>query len=108
MNTTGIILVGVLLLVGGLAISIPGVLAYRTLLLRAPLSVDEQLKELRLAIDTSEALRAANERTIDQLLAETKQLKRDNDELRYSIKRLSAQVVALGGTPVIDSTKLAQ
>lgn len=84
----------------------PGLLAYRSLLLRAPVSSDDQIKQLRQEVDDLNRTVEAQQRGMDTMQAEVRRLTWANAELQNALVRLSAQVVALGGKPVVEVEKL--
>lgn len=86
----------------------PGLLAYRSILLRAPVSPEEQIRRLQEQIDDLSSTVSAQEKGMEAMQAEVRRLKWANAELQNAVVRLSAQVVALGGKPVVDATQLIQ
>lgn len=108
MNTTQILLAVAVLVVVGLAVSLPGLLAYRSLLMRSPVSPEEQIRRLQQRVDELEAIQIAQEKGLEATQAEVRRLTWANQELQNAVVRLSAQVVALGGKPVVDTTRLIQ
>ena len=106
MNTTQLLLATLVLVLLGGVVSVPGLLAYRSLLLRAPMSSDDQIKQLRQEVDDLTRKTEAQQMGMNTLQGEIRALTWDNAELRNALVRLAAQVVALGGKPVIEVDKL--
>ena len=106
MNTTQLLLATLVLVLLGGAVSVPGLLAYRSLLLRAPISSEDQIKQLRDEVDDLTRRAEAQQMGMDSMRAEVQRLTWANAELRNAVVRLSSQVVALGGKPVIEVEKL--
>lgn len=108
MNTTQILIASGISIVVALAVSFPGLLLYRSLLIRSPLTPEEQIRRLQQQIDDLQSTVTAQEKGLEATQAEVRRLTWANAELQNAVVRLSAQVVALGGKPVVDTTQLIQ